>query len=341
MSIRPQLHRRARALVALCCGVALLTTASIDAAAAVEPTPPARPAAGQLGGDGPCGQSQIALPSALFPENQVWVFSPTGAAAPRTGGACGDSVRPVVFLAHGWSGIAPRVYADLIQNLTSNGYVVAFANYGPVDSALMPAVAKAEIWAGFRQSTRMTGRMDLDHLGVWGHSYGGGMAPWIAAQAAAQGWGGESLWAAQYDPYNGHPLGGPFGDEPVGLPGHARAITLAYETGGLRRGAVEMFHRLGLPADRKVFIDILGDCHGQDPCAYPADHMVPVSWNPYPPWNQNKPEDHLDHYGTYRNVQVLADCARNGTFCGTDLSYMGAWSDGVPATPADVTQDPQ
>lgn len=330
------LARTIRAVTSTACAVVLLTATWAGPAGAAEPTPPAQPPTGELGGKGPCRQSTIFAPNALAPANGVWVFQPTGDGTLRTGGSCDDAHRPVVFLSHGWSAVIPKVYSDVIENLTSNGFIVSFAGYGIAESALTPGtVAKPQIWAGFRQSTLMTRRMDLDHVGVWGHSYGGGMAPWILTKAADAGWGGKSSWLAMYDAWNDHALGGPFGSEPIKLPRHARALMVVY--GGPGAGA-EMFHMLELPVDQKVHVKVNSDCRGADPCAYPANHATPASWF-YP--NNDLPHDHLDYYGTYRNVQALADCARYGTYCDTDLSYMGTWSDGTPATPADVTHDPQ
>lgn len=68
-----------------------------------------------------------------------------------------------------------------------------------------------------------------------------------------------------------------------------------------------------------------------------AGHLLPTSYSDrtYNPLSARSP-NHLVYYGIYRNVQAVADCALFGTStsCNADLTDMGVWSDGTPATRA-------
>jgi hypothetical protein len=238
-----------RLTVATLVSVLLFLTAAVvlsPPAEAQTPTPPARPAAGQLGGLGPCGNAPtqaeldtneltnfdwtdgtsgpIVQSHVLFPGSQqwkVWVFEPNGTASPRSGGTCNDNRRPVVLIVHGFPAqqivglgeARPRMYGSLIQHLVSNGYVAVFVNYdfasaftdpGPFDP-LNINQAWARVWIGFDQAVRgfsdpipnpwglqprtpMTTRANLNKVGLFGHSLGGGMLPLLSTLTFLQSW---------------------------------------------------------------------------------------------------------------------------------------------------------
>lgn len=296
---------------------------------AADPTPPPQPAMNELGGEGPCGQSQLVLTNldAGSVGQLIWVFQPTGAAAPRTGGTCADNRRPVIFFAHGYSGIVPYVYRELINNMVSNGNIVVFANYTLLAH---PTIAYRQADAGFRQAAAnflVNRRMDLANIGIWGHSYGAGMTPWLAQQAGYRGWGSQSLWLTVNSSFYSFKTG--FG--PIGIPAHARVQVVGYDNDGLdNRIGIEVFEALQVPDSQKDHITMLSDG------AIETHHLVPVTWA----LTTTYAEDHLDYFGVYRNWQALSECARTGLNCDVDLSYMGTWSDGHEAPHAIVSDDP-
>jgi len=67
-------------------------------------------------------------------------------------------------------------------------------------------------------------------------------------------------------------------------------------------------------------------------------HLTATIYKDYPISLEDlRDENHQNYYGVYRNLQALSDCARlGGASCTVDRSSMGTWSDGVPATPAEV-----
>lgn len=162
----------------------------------------------------------------------MWLYEPTGTGSPRTGGTCGDNQRPVMLVIHGYPAqewlpltepATPDFYWSLITNLVSNGYIVVFANYD--NDIVQLENTWLTVWVGFVQAvkgiptdnpwdlpaqSRMTSRANLLRIGLWGHSFGGGMTPMLSLMAAAETipddnpatpdphWGDDGLWVAMY-----------------------------------------------------------------------------------------------------------------------------------------------
>jgi hypothetical protein len=231
---REQRRQRVTRAVAAALGALLLALPALawpSPAQAQTASPPPQPASGQLGSPGPCTvpATPLVRDNAWDPDDRqrIWVYQPTGTGAPRTGGTCGDSQRPVVLVIHGFPVVefigvemaVPDAYLSLIQNLVSNGYLVVFANYDSnlttLDGLWIP------VWVGFLQAVKgisdgsgglpdqlpMTTRANLRRVGMWGHSFGGGMIPQLALLTttetttdgpdpgtAPDAWGQEALW---------------------------------------------------------------------------------------------------------------------------------------------------
>lgn len=287
--------------------------------------PPAQPATGALGGAGPCAVG--AKTSGFGNRSQyIWVQTPTGTGQPRTGGRCDDNKRPVVFISPGYSSMTPSSYPHLIADMVSNGHIVVYVNYSlfPV----MPSVNYPQVLDGFvvaatTFNARLGNRMDLDNIGVWGHSLGAGMVPWLGKELYARGWGYDSLWllSSATSWVFWVELAGP-----IDIPNHTHAMVVAYDQDNKadHRVGIDLFEAYDVPDSQKWHIQVLSEG------SYVADHATPGS----------AAVDHLDWYGVHRPYQILSDCARTGTNCDADLSYMGTWSDGHLATQAVVSDDP-
>lgn len=303
--------------------IALTTAWSPPAGAQTTATPPPQPAPGQLGGEGPCGQSVQSWTNLGSLLQTVWVYQPTGGGAPRTGGSCGDASRPVVFFAHGYGAIFPQPYDGLIDNLVSNGNIVVYANYSVLAA---PALAYGQVDNGIVEAASRTPRMDLDNIGFFGHSYGAGMTPYLVQRADARGWGSASLWFQMNASFYAFQIG----SGPIAMPAHARGLVISHQDDANldARIGIEVFEDLQLPDAQKEHVTVRTDCH-QGSCVV-ADHTL----------SSSSGENHLWFYGVFRNWQVLSDCARTGANCNADLTFMGTWSDGHPATPAIATDDP-
>ncbi len=306
-------------------------------------SPPPPPAPVELGGPGPCGHTTTAGKNDAWPDQKVWVIEPTGGCAPRTGGRGGDDRRPVVFMAPGWSVFeenSPVHYYHLIENLVSNGYIVAFANYNGDGDAFLDQSdlgVYQQVNDGFEQAATMTDRMDLTDIGIWGHSFGAAMVPWLAQRAARRGWGSQAFWLAIYSPY--FPRGVGENPVPIDVPDHTRALVVAYDNDVFAQyvdeAGPQIHHRLTIPADQKRHVTVRSDARGGDDekLEFVTSHFTPAAWPLL---------SHLNYYGSHRNIQAVAEAARarRSLADGVDLSSMGTWGDGTPATPALVTADP-
>jgi hypothetical protein len=353
--------RRAVATVvgALSMGLAALVVVPAAPAEAQTPTPPPQPALNALGGPGPCTSKTTSATNTAYSNQTVWVIEPQGAGSPtRTGGTCGTGIRPVVFMAHGWSRCSfepsnPTNYQDLINNLVSNGFLVVYANYCSVneyDFVGNGTPTYDMVNTGYVQAMGMTTREDTANIGFWGHSFGGGMVPWLAEQAWDRNWGGQSLWVAVYAPYV--PLRGTLPD--FDLPSHTRSLNVIFQHDQVCAQAgvpwpfcsvpawsANIYNRMPQPESQQWGVHVKSDCSHPpvSGCNPPselrllADHYVPGSKTG---GVVIRPDDHIKYYGIYRNVQALSDCARNSASpsCNVSRTSMGVWSDGVPATSA-------
>lgn len=292
-----------------------------------------QPPVGALGGEGPCTKG-----TTLSKPNQepggagqtVWVFTPTGTGAPRSGGRCDDNHRPVAFVVHGFGGVIPLAYQGLIDNMVSNGHIVVFANYS---FAWAPDVTYPNVIAGMVQAAgpmnaSLGNRMDLSNIGIWGHSSGAGMVPWLAQQAEAKGWGRHGMWLSMNAMYFAFKVGV---NGPIHVPSNARVQVIAYDqdTSADQGIGIDAYNSFDIPQSQKTSIQIT-----HDPGTV-ADHFVPVSWIGLP-----LPVNNLDWYGVYRNYQVLSDCAITGNDCGADVTFMGLRSNGQEAIRATVSEHP-
>lgn len=300
---------------------------ALAVAAVLAVLPPGPLPAGQPGGNGPCGMDTVTVQNEWNGGEIVYVISPTGHVRAPTGGRCDGPRRPGVFFAHGYSARTPLLYDGLVRHLVSLGHVVVYASY-PI--AYNPPWQYATVDAGFRQGAAVSGRVDLAHVGFAGHSFGAGMTPRMVQLAAARGWGSRSLWMAVLSPHFALEVG----SGPIHVPPRTQALVIAYETDEFvdNRIGIEIFESLDLPDDHKQHVTLRTDGRFYPPLY--AGHMAP---NSIP---LLLPEDSYDFYGLYRNLDVLAACARHGRHCGADLSWMGTWSDGVPVTPASSSDDP-
>lgn len=314
-------------------GGAALTKAPSKAKNTPTPPPaaaPGQPAPGHLGGNGPCGKgpTPTGIASRL---QQVWYFQPSGKGTPRTGGTCSDKKRPVIFIAHGATAIIPLVYQEMIDNMVSNGYIVVYTNqtllwkpeltYPQVAEGAQYAVKWLDMWAGRR--------MDLDNIGIWGHSSGGGMVPWLAQQAEKAGWGRQSMWLYMAAPYFAFKIET---EGKIHLPANARVQVVNFDQDDKSDASlgIDLYKSFDLPESQKTHIMVNSD--GPN---YIADHGTVKSWA-----FKTTPSTFLAFYGVWRNYQAMGDCARFAVNCNADLTYMGTWSDGREAKRASISTDP-
>ena len=306
-----------------CCGLAVAMALTAPAAAQ---TPPPQPGPGQLGGQGPCGTTTYS--HGFAPDgNYSWLYVPTGTGTPRTGGSCGDASRPVILFAPGWSGIMqPSNYSALIQNMVSNGYAVAFSNVArPNPEPSYRHMRNGYKFALTTLNGRQGNRLNLAHIGIWGHSFGAGATPMLAQFAVAEGWGASSMWVSAHAS-SWVFMQGPYGQQ-INIAPHIRVQVVAYNDDTVvdERAAIDWFKSLSTDDSKKDFIRLMPRS------GYTAGHSLP---------SMSQAPNYLEYYGVYRNFQAIADCARSGANCSpTVYQSMGNFSDG-PAPAAVVTDQP-
>lgn len=302
---------------------ALLAVVLAVAAAACAPGPPQPPSG--PGSNTPCGRTDVQLTNPDAPSNAIYVAYPTGeAAAPLTGGTCGDESRPVVFLVHGYLASFNWVYEGVIDHFTRTGNIVVMGTYG---TDLLDVQGSADRALGaITAALPQLEREDLGNVGLIGHSLGGGMLPWVTQQVVAHDWGSDGLWMFSLAPYRG------IGEGAITLPAHARAVVEAYDQDTLvdRAVGVDLFHRLSIPDSQKDHVTVRSSSHGG--ATLTAQHTSPNS--------VIAPDDAVKFYGIYRVGDILESCALVGENCEAEMSLMGSWSDGIPVLPSVVTDDP-
>lgn len=256
----------------------------------------------------------------------VWIFEPTGSSeASVAGGACDDAERPVVLLAHGFGQTDPTAYEGLIDHLVSVGNIVVYPVYEVSDGERSSLEESHRVVdAGFVAAVADAPRADTTRVGVWGHSHGGGMVAFLTQQVGQRGWGRSALWLSNVAQAFTQLVGA--GDIPV--PGHARAITVAFEHDAFADARLgnDVFRSLALPAAQKRHVTVHSD---------PATGAVAEHGAPSGTADQADAVDQL----LWRYTDLLQLCALGGVGCDADLSS-GPGPDGTSVRRATVSDDP-
>ena len=205
-------HHAGRARLVRASTAALLVVGLVMAAGCAPgpPQPPTGP-----GSNTPCGRTDVQLTNPGAATNAIYVAYPTGTAAtPLMGGTCGDDQRPVLFLVHGYLASFNWVYEGVINHFTRTGNIVVMGTYA-TDIADVQGSADRALQA-LTAAVPQLEREDLTHVGLIGHSLGGGMLPWVTQQVVARGWGSAGLWMFSLAPFQG--IGsGPIGQMQVSM----------------------------------------------------------------------------------------------------------------------------
>ena len=302
----------------------LTLTVALIAVACAPPVPLVELTAGEAGGTGPCGMTHRDLAPPFSSPYPISVFEPTGEGAPWTGGSCSDPSRPTVLVAHGYLGVDPLAYYRLIEHLTSVGFLVIFA---PYQIAYDPVRQYSMVDQGVQHAVDRSPRADTSRFGVIGHSYGGGMTPYLLQQATARKWGADSIWTVMFAPH----FAALVGDGMIDLPDWIRSLIVTYEHDVLvdARIAIETQSALDVPADRKHHLMVLTDASHTPPLM--ADHLGPIAFPdnflaPLPLGNLRA--DHFDLWAAWRPIDATARCSMTGEWCDTDLADMGEFRGG-------------
>ncbi len=299
--------------------------------AACAPGPPGASPTGDVpGAAGPCGSARSSIPNPADRRFSITLLEPTGDSSAPNGGTCGDAERPLAVVAHGYLGVFDFAYAGLLNHLVSRGFVVVFPAW-PIEYD--PPHQYDVVDTGARLAVERSGRVDLDRVGFIGHSFGGGMVPWLIRQAVGRGWGSEAIWATAFAPWFSQLLP----DGPIEVPSHTRFTTVHYRDDLLVDGriGIEVLNSLTVPRSQRLHLTTLTDQHRSPILS--ADHLGPVSFEI--PFLGTLSIDALDRWG-WRVVDTTASCSLEGKWCDADLSEVGTWPDGKPFRAAIASRDP-
>jgi hypothetical protein len=274
-----------------------------------------------LGANGPFFMDTDSIQNPNLHGSQVFFFSPRDA---------GDSL-PVVLFFHAFRQPDPRHYRQLIEHIVSRGYCVIFASSWIYELDMKNKQRYDALLQGCDEAIELHRRkIDLNRIGFFGHSFGGGAVPAIAWNYLAERhWGqkGSFLFiAAPWFAYNITQ------DQLEHFPDRTKMIMQVYDNDKTNdwRIAQDIFENLAVPPSEKNFIALRSDTNGA--CRLIADHGVPLSSG-----GSDADVNALDYYGVYRLFDALADYAFTGNDSAKAVALgngsdpqrtMGQWQDG-------------
>ena len=309
--------------------ICLLITLSIQTIVAKgsEPTPPNQPPSGPGGSD--YTHNKVIKTRYKWGAHQYWIFEPDDP-KPETA--------PLIVFNHGWTAIFPYFYKAWIYHLVKKGNIVVYPRYQfgiyfgykNFYSNALKAVKDAieELENGDHV------RPDLDKFAIVGHSIGGGITAYMAAEAIDAG------------------LPIPKAIMPV-QPAILTTVDLSKITNetlmlvivgendtvvGNYFAKEIFFNSTQVPLSQKDFIIQVTDTYGEPDLI--ADHIAPVCIL------NSDTVDAMDYFSTWKLFDALTDYAFYGInkeYCFDNTPqqrYMGLWSDGTPVKELIVTDTP-
>ncbi len=264
-----------------------------------------------------------------------WIWEPTAWAAPDAPPAAGPF--PVIVFFSGCCGNGtyptPEEVDPWMQHLARQGYVIiapVFHHGTPVeDSQVLLRLALDELDRDGHSG------IDLSQFAAIGFSYGGTTSVLYAATAEEAGLPApQALFLTAPCGDNGFCLS--FPEDPLVMPAGMKAVVIGYgddHVVGLE-GPQSVFALLSsLPSEDRDFVAMTTDGHGL-PAIYGGHDTT---------YNQ---VDAADRYALWKLSDALFACTFHGDYCDVALGntpeqrFMGTWSDGVPVTELQVTDDP-
>jgi dienelactone hydrolase len=267
----------------------------------------------------------------------VYIFGPRNAKPPF----------PVIFFLHGYVGQNPDEFETLIDHIVGKGYLDVYPTYSffPRADNAKDVLAKYDmINAGIEQAIDLyKPYMDTAHIGFFGQSFGAGALPSVAYRLVAdKKWGNGGAFMFVSAPWYVYAISQ---ENLQHFPGNVNLLVQVYNEDHVddHEMAVDLFNAIGIPAERKKFYTVYSD--SSNGYVMHANHFVA-----YGVKNINGEQNLLDYYGVYKLFDAIADYSFTGNTAGRAIAlgggtkkqlYMGTWSDGRPARPMTVTNDPK
>jgi acetyl esterase/lipase len=293
-------------------------------------------------------------------KDQYWIFEP---ADPTPKSA------PVIVFNHGWNAMDPGLYGAWIEHVVRKGHIVVYPRFQM--HFTLPRTFTENAINGVKdalerlRSARHV-RPELDKMAVVGHSAGGVITANMAVLASSAGLPQPKALMIVEPGGTPNRRGGIPLEDMSKIPRSTLVLVLVGDEDTLvrDRDAITIFDGITqIPADRKDYITLITDRHGEP--ALVADHLAPNATSEtaitqgsgsgrrrggYRPRLQNKltgSVDAIDYYGLWKLFDALTDAA----FYGKNRKYalgntreqrfMGDWSDGTPVKELLVTDNPK
>lgn len=294
-----------------------------------EPTPPNQPTSGPGGSD--YSHNGVRESRYKWGAHQYWIFEPD---SPKPESA------PLIVFNHGWSAFYPVFYIEWINHIVKKGNIVVYPRY-----QLGFSIGYERFTSNAIQSVKDAiqelengnhVRPQLDKFAIVGHSLGGGITAYMAAEA---------LDSDLPVPKAIMPVQPaiPFGSAvDLGkIPNETLMVVVVGQNDtvvGNKSGKTIFYNSIQIPLSQKDFVIQVTDTYGKPDLI--ADHIAPVCLPFLGSVNA------MDYYSTWKLFDALTDYAFygiNGEYCLGNTSqqrFMGLWSDGTPVKELIVTDTP-
>lgn len=250
------------------------------------------------GVDGAYGMVRQTVPHPTY-RDDIQVFLPAG----KTGRS------PVMFFIHGYGPDISGAYADFIRHTVSRGAIVVFAPY-PMAGTMSNRYTV--LWNGLVRATEVyANQMDLSHLAVVGHSFGGGAVPTIAYRSFAEkNWGTAGALAFSLAPWYTHEL---TNAQWASMPGRVVFATQVYDQDIMNDHRMAIHQFSITPGRTHLYMMVHSLPAGN--CVMTAGHMLPVS--------RLVESVRIKQYAVYRPLDALTDIVFSGADSTTALKELG------------------
>jgi len=294
-----------------------------------DPTPPGQPASGPGGSD--YAHNKVIITRYKWGAKQYWIFEPDDP-KPETA--------PLIVFNHGWSAIFPVTYQEWIYHIVKKGNIVVFPRYQfgiyfgfkNFYSNALQAVKDAIVELENGNHVKP----DLDKFAIVGHSLGGGITAYMAAEALDSGL---PLPKAIMPVQPAIPFGRSV--DLSKIPNQTFMLVIVGKDdniAGNHSGKKIFYDSIQVPLSQKDFVIQVTDTYGEPDLV--ADHLAPLC-SPY-----HDTVDAMDYFSTWKLFDALTDYAfygLNKEYCldnTTQQRFMGLWSDGTPVKELIVTDIP-
>ena len=195
-----------------------------------------------------------------------------------------NSPVPVMFFSHGYNGNYYQAYKSLCDHVASQGVAVVFS---PYPSGTSWSKQYDILWRGFEVAANVYNALfDLNNVGFFGHSWGGGATPNMALRGINKGWGKEGLLLFIMAP---GPANGITNTEMQSIKdGYMIVQTFEYDTIVPESLALSIYENIGIPSENKAYYYIYG-----------AEHSEP----------SNRSVDNYDSLAIWKPLDALMDMA--------------------------------